>query len=421
MLQRISVLTLVVVLLAACGTTPPPNVVTPAPQSTGATGQATPAANYPGPGATSQPSATPGALQPATPPGGMPPYPVGTGTIAPMTPTPTAASPAAAIPANCSPASGQAAYFDIANGYCLQYPGGFTVRDQRPGPLGIFGPALDPSVEPVQASLTINVDPANGKTLKEIVDPIVVEASAVPVTRTATTLGGEPAEMLAGMPGRTMNQQVIVIHEDRAYRLILYPVDPGFPQAQPDIEKLWAAVSKSFTFLPAEFGAAYSSCPKGTETAAPYLDPYSGFCLLYPPSVSVAVTGAVTPTLVTSLSGPAHEPGAEPIRATLVISTGQATAGRSLDQVVADYLATFPVGTASAITRTQATIGGQPAIVLDGVPARLPAREAFVIDQGRVYEFTLQPFRDPALQGFQQEVDQLWEEVTTSFTFVSRP
>ena len=405
-MQRTFVWLLATVLLVACGASVPHGTVEPAPAGP---------PSYPGPATTPESPAT------AVPVPGGTAYPAGTVAPAPTALRATATPIAPAMPAACIPqGEAQGAYFDLVHGYCLLYPAGFTVRDQRPGPVGVFGPPLDQSSEPVRATLTINVDPAHGRTLQQVVDEIVAQAgNTQPVTRTSTSMGGEPAEILAGMPGRTQNRQVLVVHGDRAYRLILFPVDPGFPQAGPDIDRLWASVSRSFTFLPPEFSWRYTACPQVPEPSSPlYVNPSAGYCLLYPPGASISETFGAAQT--TTLSAPPHERGLEAVMATLTISSSESANGRGVQQIVDAYLATFPTAVTANVTRTQATIGGHRAIVLDGVPARLPAREAFLVYQDRVLQFTLQPFGDTAFQAYDAEVDALWQHLTETIVFVDQ-
>jgi len=75
------------------------------------------------------------------------------------------------------------------------------------------------------------------------------QAQSVPVTRRAIELGGEPAEVVEGVPGCFLSWQIFVIHADTVYHLSLFPVDPGVPQVEPDAQSVWQAVSTSLTFL----------------------------------------------------------------------------------------------------------------------------------------------------------------------------
>jgi hypothetical protein len=157
------------------------------------------------------------------------------------------------LPASCVPATeAQSPYVDPGGRYCLQFPSYFRIGDVTMDRVNFYGPPLDQSIEPLFAALSLQVDgPAGGLALTEVVD-LFVTANALgqPVTRREITLGGEPAEVVEGLPGRTLNWQAFVIHNDEVYHLSLYPKDPAFPQTEPDAQAVWLAVETTFTFLP---------------------------------------------------------------------------------------------------------------------------------------------------------------------------
>ncbi len=78
-----------------------------------------------------------------------------------------------------------------------------------PRPTGqpvLYGPALDTSPDPLRASLTFEVEvAARDKNLTLIVDAYMGQFAKLPVPpiqRTTIQFGGEPAEVLEGVPGR---------------------------------------------------------------------------------------------------------------------------------------------------------------------------------------------------------------------------
>jgi hypothetical protein len=60
-------------------------------------------------------------------------------------------------------------------------------------------------------------------------------------------------------------------------------------------------------------------------------------------------------------------------------------------------------------------------VILDGVRGPRQTRHTFVVHDDRVYEFTLSPYDDPALAGYQAEAEAAWQTVTTSLVFVGEP
>jgi hypothetical protein len=63
-------------------------------------------------------------------------------------------------------------------------------------------------------------------------------------------LGGVPAALLDGVPGRGGSRDVVAVHNGFRFRLIFMP-DPeqGFPQAAGDLQSLFDSVTQSFTFF----------------------------------------------------------------------------------------------------------------------------------------------------------------------------
>jgi len=347
---------------------------------------------------------------------------------APPVPVPIAtARPAPSIPVNCI-AKGEdlAAYFNLADGYCLLYPASFRVNPLYARITRFDGPPseddlrpLDLTAAPVFAALTILIEDAAGdRTLTQVVDDYVGQfGGGAPALRAAATLGGEPAQIVEGIPGRANSREAFALHGGAVYHLSAYPLDDIF-QARPDVEAVWRAVTTSFTFLSPGFAEAFASCPAGSDDATPYLSFTHGFCLLYPARMSLSV---ITATNEMVLSGPPREPGAEAVAVNLVIRAGEAASGRAADQLADAYLSQFPAEQTASVTRVPITVGGQPGVILDGVPGPRQTRHTFVVHDDHVYEFTLSPYKDPALAGYQAEAEAAWQTVTTSLVFVSKP
>ena len=332
----------------------------------------------------------------------------------------------AEIPFSCLTGDdSRAPYINLAGGYCLQYPARFFVGDVYPqgpgsGPqesiAAFYGPRLDDSMEPVRASLSIVVEGRDdGRTLDDWANQATADFPGVPITRTETTFAGEPALLLEGMPGISLNTQLFVIHNGRVYHLTLYPVDPALPQAMPDINEVWATVMESFTFLPQPVIERYSACPaggiEGDLNHAPYLNINVGYCLAYPSYFNlqqdfVAGTAALTNNYVT--------PGAnqELIWQTLTMTIQVELAnGRTLAQVVGE--AGSNVGGTTILT-TPTTLGGEPAELAEGFADG--SRHLFAIRGERVYHLILAQPPGEIVEAA-EDAARLWEAVTTSFTF----
>jgi hypothetical protein len=155
------------------------------------------------------------------------------------------------LPASCQPHDNLSPYLDPGGRYCLLFPSYFRIGDVTLDRANFYGPPLDPSLEPVMASLGVSVvGPAGGRSLTEVVEAYVAEnALGQAVTRSEIVLSNEPAIVVEGLPGRTGHWQAFAVHGDTVYQLSLAPKDEQFPQAAGDVEAVWGAVSTSLTFL----------------------------------------------------------------------------------------------------------------------------------------------------------------------------
>jgi hypothetical protein len=163
-----------------------------------------------------------------------------------------AASQRADLPQACQvPDSGLAA--DPAGGYCYAYP----LRFRLDKLFDIYGPLLDPSLEPVQVMLGMTyVAAGQGDTLEKVVDQFLtdvtigIDLSAFPkITRTPLQLGGEAAVVVEPVPGYGSARFVFTIHNGTVYRLRFWPVDPSTGASNADLADLYQAVVSSFSFI----------------------------------------------------------------------------------------------------------------------------------------------------------------------------
>ncbi|WP_423225347.1 hypothetical protein [Candidatus Amarolinea aalborgensis] len=144
-------------------------------------------------------------------------------------------------------------YFDPVAQYCLLYPARFTVGDVQPGyHVAFYGP---PTADSPGGALSL-MEPglALGRTVTQVVDEFLKSAgqSSPPIVREATTIGGEPAEMVKNVFGEAgLVWEVFVVHADHIYRFTLYPMEDVLVATRPDIDAIWQAVQRSFTFLEA--------------------------------------------------------------------------------------------------------------------------------------------------------------------------
>jgi len=322
---------------------------------------------------------------------------------------------------------GLATYFNLEAGICLALPHGFAVADPAQLVGTITGQPAGQGPEPLFASLTVEVKPAEGKDLATLVEEHLAQYAEIPVdiTRTPITFGGEAAELLEPVPGRLSSRQIAVVHgPEKFYLLTLWPsfadtpadqVNPEGQRAEADVNRLFEALSASFAFLPpegvpiADGVTVRQSCLGGEQ--AFILRPVEGYCLVLPQRFSLLPQddGSL------GMAGPALDQSAEPARAFLKVTVNPA-AGQTLRQIVDAYVDQLPP-TEIPVKQTESSLGGEPAIRLDGVPSRNGTTEILAVHNDILYDLAFDP--DP--QGVPQAADdlaQLLDLAVGTFTFL---
>jgi inhibitor of cysteine peptidase len=129
--------------------------------------------------------------------------------------------------------------------------------------------------------------------------------------------------------------------------------------------------------------ASFPDCPEPTGETQVFVSQEAGFCLLYPVNFEATITEGLS-----QISGPPSGGGPEPLRATLVIDASGVANGRTAAQIADEVIAQTPDVT---ITRSDTTLGGEPAVILEGVPGRAGNRQLITVRGDRVYWLTLSP------------------------------
>lgn len=158
-----------------------------------------------------------------------------------------------------------------AVGYCLLYPEGYIETETVPTTVCLVpeGPAMGCH----NTNLIIDVEDAGGRNIGEIADEIVADAQAeipgIEIQRTSLSMGGEDAVVLEGLSGVASSRQVLLVHEDRRYKLTFVPwdeTDENFAK----LGLLYNTVINSFTLLsigPVAVQALPTFTPKPSPTA----------------------------------------------------------------------------------------------------------------------------------------------------------
>lgn len=135
---------------------------------------------------------------------------------------------------------------DEALGYCVLIPTGFNIEHPVQDEAVIF---IGTQMGHGRPQVFINVEEAGGRTPETFAAFLTAGLEQFGVTRTETTLGGEPALVLDKLPGQDVNRQVVAVHGDKLYHLTFVPLNPEDPEMAQEVEELYALVMRSFEFV----------------------------------------------------------------------------------------------------------------------------------------------------------------------------
>ena len=141
-------------------------------------------------------------------------------------------------------------YINKADGYCFTYPTRFTLGDQPSDKPAVLGPAVDDSVEPIHATLTVEFAPATEKSLGEQAEAFLKEfsvADPASFTWTQVQVADEAGLMVEPVPAMLSFRIVFVQHNGNLFRLMYWPVD--IPEAQADLTDLTQTTLGSFAVI----------------------------------------------------------------------------------------------------------------------------------------------------------------------------
>lgn len=154
-------------------------------------------------------------------------------------------------------------------GYCMLYPDGLVRIDIPPHEVCLIpeGPAMACHT----AVALFDVTDAAGGGADQIADELIADSEAaipgVAIRRTSSTVSGQPAVVLEGLPGVTSTRQLLMVHADRLYRLTFILPDADAAAVE-RFERLYDTVVNSFTLVPSA-GAPLAPTPgAGSEADA---------------------------------------------------------------------------------------------------------------------------------------------------------
>jgi hypothetical protein len=179
--------------------------------------------------------------------------------------------------------------------------------------------------------------------------------------------------------------------------------------ADSDIRAISDFAAQVYRHIEAETQAATTpiACPAGTETLQALIDTAHGYCLAYPAEYKVEKPNPNSTLLVIGGLLDASNPRVE-IR---VEDAGAGGREAAISRMEADYSG-FP------FERSDAAVGGVPAVVLDGLPGQEITRRVLFVHEGRLYMLDFAP-ADPTADAFAR-METLYGSVLDSFTLLPR-
>lgn len=135
-----------------------------------------------------------------------------------------------------------------ALGVCFLAPTGFAFEQPSETNANLFfGSMMD--VE--HPKLMIEVSDAGGMTATQAADALIASFPDMEIQRTfGDMLGYAPADRLDGVPGQDLGRVLLVVHNDRLYRLTFVPADPSQNEVYAQMEELFTQTLKTWRFLP---------------------------------------------------------------------------------------------------------------------------------------------------------------------------
>jgi hypothetical protein len=136
-------------------------------------------------------------------------------------------------------------------GLCFLYPSDFTVTHSEVPDTWYFTGKPYGSGEMVAATVELNIESANGKTLEQFASDAV--AKAAPGLKAGLDLiylmpDDTPAMKTEGLPGLVSSRTLYLVHNNTAFIFTFMPLDPGFEDAWIDMERAYSAITYAWTF-----------------------------------------------------------------------------------------------------------------------------------------------------------------------------
>lgn len=139
---------------------------------------------------------------------------------------------------------------DETLGFCLLLPPDYT-HDQPSEESANF--YVDSMMDVEHPKLMIEVTNAGGQTAEQAAGALAAsfpDAQLAPSCCYTVGSGDFMAYSVDGVPGQDLGRVLLVVGDDRLYRLTFVPFDPSNPEMNEETEALFRQVTQSFRFLP---------------------------------------------------------------------------------------------------------------------------------------------------------------------------
>jgi hypothetical protein len=332
--------------------------------------------------------------------------------------------------ANCPKEEpGKSLYVSELNGFCFLYPAGFTLEPDELRPnevIKLVGPTEPEKPKSMERATTYLFVASNGAAgdladsaayVQKWRDLNQAELEYTDLTEQAAVIGGQPAVVLAGLPGMIRQQRGYVISNGYKYSLTVSP-QPGFtPDLEESISLVWDTVTASIVFfpplLPRETVRAEDVCPQAAQDTQLYINELEGYCFLFPqdfepvPDFNGRLVGG--PNL-------GNWQGFENIQAALTVGSYPMLAGEVFDNP-RDILA--PRSDIDPASVEDRTIGGARAVFYMHQPQVGPwtSRQIIAVKNERVYTILSDPWEPERWPEAVPYLENVWETVTSSIRF----
>jgi hypothetical protein len=165
----------------------------------------------------------------------------------PPTPAVTPLSVSSAVNACPEPSDGMLSLINEPMGYCLLYPDGLFRVDPFETEVCLV---LEVTALACHSNVAqIEVSDAAGLSAADVADEVMAEAE-IDIPRSTTTVAGEEAIVLDGVPAQDLLRDVLIVHGGRLYRLRFVKPDPSDPSSVDRFDNLYSMIINSLTFLP---------------------------------------------------------------------------------------------------------------------------------------------------------------------------